>query len=182
MSTRATYSFELPYGKATITIYIHCDGYPEGAACYFWNMYQHKSYKGSLADIFIKANPFDAELIESHEIYANIEYQYYMDSKGFLVAKKTESAFEDNSTIFFEGHFAQFINQYAHLLKSDQSFERFYLLDKAARKLALFPYLTLSDVKKMSVDYYRNVLEGYTQYQQYLDIWSAEYQRLKKLK
>ncbi len=40
MSTRATYSFESRNIDTPVVFYVHCDNCPEGAANYFWIMYQ----------------------------------------------------------------------------------------------------------------------------------------------
>src|SRR5436190_1789834 len=80
MSTRATYQFTgarsrgLNHSFPTITVYIHHDGYPEGAAHYFWNA--HHGERGSLpVERFLFAND-RAEITESHEAHGDTEFRY----------------------------------------------------------------------------------------------------------
>lgn len=65
MSTRATYRFITP--TTDITLYIHHDGYPQGAAIYF--------SKGKEVASFIHNNE-RAEIVSSHESHGDTEYRY----------------------------------------------------------------------------------------------------------
>lgn len=90
MSTRATYGFKNSDGVKHI-IYIHHDGYPSGAACYFWKMLVHPS-KGSYATQFIRAND-GAELTRNHECHGDTEFKYDLDKCGdklFLTAYESD--------------------------------------------------------------------------------------------
>lgn len=84
MSTRAIYQFkwggEYEWQQNTATIYIHHDGYPEGAATYFYRMLCMPS-KGNLATQFIRAND-GAELTDDHEIHGDAEYRYDIAGSG----------------------------------------------------------------------------------------------------
>ena len=72
MSTRATYRF-IPKNsvrgrwQSITTIYIHHDGYPEGAASYLEDAFT--------AEAFLAKND-RAEVTESHEIHGDTEYRY----------------------------------------------------------------------------------------------------------
>lgn len=85
MGTRATYRFAPGIGEnrrhePITTIYIHWDGYPEGAAAYFYAMLVNPS-KGNMATQFIRANE-QAELTLSHDIHGDTEYRYDLTGHG----------------------------------------------------------------------------------------------------
>lgn len=108
MSTRATYTFVLPYG-GNVTMYIHHDGYPEGAARYLLAAHCATS-KGSLADRFHRANE-RAELMGRDEP-GDIQYAYAVHDDGTLSARKRDTGGHPWMP-FFAGHYAEFINRYA---------------------------------------------------------------------
>jgi len=186
MATRATYSFDDRYNDQ-FTFYIHWDGYPEGAARYFWNMHQHSHYKGELADCFIKGNLMSAEVTRDHECHRDTDYRYYMTKDSVLMAIKV-IRFDNNSVKvfekFFHGHYAEFINLYNRfLLEENSSYEWLYPLstDVASSYSATKRYMTVSEIKRSVLDYYEHVLDGHKQYQSYLDRWVTEYQRIKAI-
>ena len=75
MSTRATYKF---YGKKPyLTLYIHHDGYPKGAAQYVqnWMGNDMENSPHLTVEKFIRANE-KAEITQSHESHADTEYRY----------------------------------------------------------------------------------------------------------
>lgn len=181
MSTRATYSFEHEW-RPKVTFYIHMDNYPEGAAVYFWNMHKHRHYKGSLADTFIKGNPFAVELTNRHEGHSDTEYRYYMDQQGILTAKKSDYSVENKFITFFSGHYAEFINLYSdYLVQTESKYEILYQLSPELSSWRSHAYLTLTDVREKVIELYSLVLNGCKQYQSDLDIWTVEYQRIKGL-
>ena len=183
MATRATYSFEQEFSKKVLTIYIHWDGYPAGAAIYFWNMYKHLHVKGKLAEAFVKGNPMNTEFTKSHDWHEDTEYRYYMDQEGFLIAQSIKPFTGDNIKTIFSGHYAEFINQYDEILvKHNKEFERLHLLSDAAQAISYCSYLTLTEVKARLLDAYISVLNGGDSDKKDLSIWEAEYQRLKSLK
>ncbi|MFG7180681.1 hypothetical protein ACGYQ5_14230 [Burkholderia pseudomallei] len=106
MSTRATYTFVLPYG-GNVTMYIHHDGYPEGAARYLLAAHLSES-RGSLADRFHRAND-RAELMVGEP--GDAQYAYAIHSDGTLSARKRDPG--GPWAPFFAGHYAEFINRYA---------------------------------------------------------------------
>ena len=81
MSTRATYRFKATQKwQPTTTIYIHHDGYLDGAAVYFYRMLINKS-KGCAATQFIRANE-SAELTGGHDSHGDTEYKYDVTGSG----------------------------------------------------------------------------------------------------
>ncbi|KJU86019.1 hypothetical protein MBAV_001787 [Candidatus Magnetobacterium bavaricum] len=110
MSTRATYQFT---GNTTIdpavTIYVHYEGYPEGAAEYFQAML--KQEHGGLATKFMHAVDEDeAVLTLRHEAHGDTEYRYTITGDDYLTALvKVE---RDTWDTLFEGTLAEFIEQY----------------------------------------------------------------------
>lgn len=186
MATRATYSFANSYLEREVTFYIHWDGYPEGAAAYFWNMHSKKHWKGELAEIFIKANPESAEFTDSHDYHGDTEYRYYMDAKGILTAQEVDrEAFLTSCPkflTFFQGHYAEFINQYSdYLMKSCNDFEKLYLLNQIYSFDSLPCYMTLTELKIKVLQIYSDVVDGCSQYRKDWTLWEAEYQRVKQL-
>jgi len=93
MSTRATYVID---GHG---FYIHYDGYPEGAAGYFFNMIKAgagviesnpalkgdylRDPRGGYGAHFLRGNVL-AEFTEGHDTHGDTEYQYTMDGAGYL--------------------------------------------------------------------------------------------------
>jgi hypothetical protein len=73
MSTRATYQFLSDRGKATL--YIHQDGYPEGAAQYLQAAIDCENQQGGWVERMIRAND-GAEITTSHEAHGDTEHRY----------------------------------------------------------------------------------------------------------
>jgi len=113
MATRATYHF-VDDDNLKTTVYIHWDGYQEGAANYFYQMLTNPS-KGNLATQFIRANP-NAEITSSHNAHADTEYQYNIignDGGATLVVKqKRKKKFVYNGKLF------EFINQNPFIIEN----------------------------------------------------------------
>mgnify|MGYP003141642136 FL=1 len=88
MATRATYCIQCG-NHSTLTLYIHWDGYPEGAANYFdraLNLLENPRgsellEKASFEACFLIANP-KAEVTRSHEQHADTDYRYNIFRKG----------------------------------------------------------------------------------------------------
>jgi len=96
MSTRATYKFSnTSLAGEDVTVYIHHDGYPLGAAHYFMNAVNEKMDSGKpLLEAFITAN--DGALItRDHEAHGDTDYRYSTDGKTILVQKR-EITFTDD--------------------------------------------------------------------------------------
>lgn len=111
MSTRATYLISSSnWDKLKICFYIHYDGYPEGAAEYFWNMHHNKNNRGGYAGRFIRSNDL-AEFTLSHESHGDTEYRYTLSDKGELTAL-ARNGFSDNWHQFYKGIWYEFVNKY----------------------------------------------------------------------
>ena len=106
MSTRATYRFipdDLRFRPA-VTIYIHHDGYPEGAAVYLEDAYN--------AETFIRKNN-RAEITASHEVHGDTEYRYDIHQKIGIRAFERRGYGEDAVwNEFFDGPVETFVETY----------------------------------------------------------------------
>ena len=117
MSTRATYRFEQRGGchgvtgmnHPPVTFYIHSDGYPEGAAFYFWNMHHAEQHDAAPAGKFYRANE-RAEFTGGHEAHGDTEYRYTLDGTALTAWKRYE--FTDRWDVFYAGEYHEFINRY----------------------------------------------------------------------
>jgi len=76
MSTRATYQFITECSD--VTVYIHHDGYPQGAAQYL--------NEAMTAEKFIRKNE-NAEITISHESHADTEYRYTIENHIITVER-----------------------------------------------------------------------------------------------
>lgn len=86
MSTRATYKFEVADRHQAITLYIHTDGYEEGAAEYFKDACLFNNARGGLAEAFIRAND-RAEITSGHESHGDTEFRYTLGVNNHLIAE-----------------------------------------------------------------------------------------------
>ena len=85
MSTRATYLFT-SRSHVPVSIYIHYDGYPSGAAAYFWAAHHCANHRGGFAGQFVRANEL-AEFTSGHDSHGDTEYRYTLDvDAGHLTA------------------------------------------------------------------------------------------------
>jgi hypothetical protein len=117
MGTRATYCFNDPNQKTYV--YIHHDGYLEGAATYFYNTLINPS-KGNFATQFIRSNP-EATITSSHENHADTEFRYDIDNLSKFPKIKALSGKGDN--VLFSGFLYEFANQYSRLIKDFYPFK-----------------------------------------------------------
>ena len=76
MSTRATYQFITE--SSDVTVYIHHDGYPQGAAQYL--------NEAMTAEKFIRKNE-KSEITFSHESHADTEYRYTIENNIITVER-----------------------------------------------------------------------------------------------
>lgn len=107
MFTSATYSFigEAPAPVAT-TLYLHLDGYEQGAANYFRAMLAAE--EGPSAVAFIRANK-QADLVSGHDVWSNTHYRYTLNGEQ-LLAEKRLVEYEEGWETIFAGHLVDFIN------------------------------------------------------------------------
>ena len=132
MSTRATYHFkpdgEYAHLEPTTTIYIHYDGYPEGAAMYFYALLIHPS-KGDAATQFIRANG-QAELTLSHEVHGDTVYRYTLIGHGPQATLLAQKAMFENEHDFgpwrkiFGGPVCEFIDQHTEMIEDYTPFRK----------------------------------------------------------
>jgi len=96
MSTRATYTFSnTALAGEDVTVYIHHDGYPMGAAEYFRKAMNEKlDSDRPLLEAFIAAND-GATITRNHEAHGDTEYRYDTDGKNITI-KKREIKFDDD--------------------------------------------------------------------------------------
>jgi len=125
MSTRATYKFE---DRATTTIYIHYDGYPQGAAVYFNQMLTNPS-KGDLATQFIRANQ-NAEITKSHKDHGDTEFHYDIKGSNAEADIWAYSVNQDTKEkiCVYSGKLYDFINSHSNLIDNFKPYKRVKLL------------------------------------------------------
>ena len=127
MATRATYKFA-DKNDATTTIYIHYDGYPQGAAVYFNQLLTNPS-KGNLATQFIRANP-NAEITASHNAHGDTEFQYDIngcDADADLIAYSVDQNTEERKCIF-SGKLYEFINKHNNFIENFKPYKQVNLI------------------------------------------------------
>ena len=109
MSTRATYQF-IPADQTfrpIITLYIHHDGYPAGAAEYLSGV--------ETPEQFIRRNR-QAEITDSHDTHEDTEYRYTIyEGSGLMQAQKRVFRGKITGTTLwetiFEGKITQFTTE-----------------------------------------------------------------------
>ena len=110
MSTRATYQIN------GTTLYIHHDGYPEGAAQYFraaldWaEQYRAKHQRNrGLAEAFITAND-RSELCKGHHVFGDTEWRYTVTGQDLKAEKRNMAS--DTWHPHFDGPLLDFVAKY----------------------------------------------------------------------
>lgn len=128
MSTRATYNFKDE--SRDVTFYIHCDGYPEGAADYFSAMLEYQgsmeTHNHGLAEVFFRANA-TAEFTSGHDAHDDTEYRYDVGGKDAIYTMNGSNgtrysrqigrlrAYDtDDDKPFFDGTVEDFVAKYKH--------------------------------------------------------------------
>jgi hypothetical protein len=123
MATRATYFLPAEnYSDQMVCFYIHSDGYPEGAANYFYKMHQRKNRSSGMAGRFFRANE-NAEFTPCHEAHGDTEFQYTINIENELrvLAKET---INNRWGVFYQGPWHHFVNKY---LKESEHLHLFQL-------------------------------------------------------
>jgi len=119
MATRATYTFGNKH------IYIHWDGYPEGAAQYFQKMMalndeRHgglSDLRGGLTEQFIRANR-GAEFTSHWDDHGDTEWHYEVsaDPDSPITLKVLKFYYDDSGErigqLYFEGPLTEFLQRY----------------------------------------------------------------------
>jgi hypothetical protein len=124
MATRATYTFLFaPHRKLgnTVTFYIHYDGYPSGAACYFKSMLENlrlknegidRELRGGSAEAFVRANKL-AELTTDPTLHGDTQYHYKLQKvDSVLQVTAYEIDHESELHQFFSGPVSEFIERF----------------------------------------------------------------------
>lgn len=114
MATRATYNFHNTQLTNSATVYIHQDGYPEGAACYIAGAIDNKG--GITVERFIRVNE-DAEVTSSHEAHGDTNYRYDFHRAGEMSVMKhtielVGDSYQENWSLIFDGTITDFIGEY----------------------------------------------------------------------
>lgn len=127
MSTRANYIFKS--GRKTLaTFYIHHDGYPEGAACYFQNALLLGDGIIDSPDVFLRAN----DNCESTDcIHGDIEYLYEFNIKDqtikiISVGYTEKGTREQHLQEILEIH--DFVNKYFTVFSGNEDFIKYQTL------------------------------------------------------
>lgn len=111
MSTRATYQFKGGEWRPDVTLYIHHDGYPEGAAAYLYRAFT--AGKALTVESMIRGNE-RAEVTGSHETHGDTEYRYTINGNT-MTAQSLGPYIEgqpDKWATFFSGDWVDFITRY----------------------------------------------------------------------
>ena len=129
MSTRGTYKFVDSF-SSDVTIYIHYDNYPQGAAVYLYNTLTNPS-KGGFGTQFIRANK-EAEITISHDTHGDTEYQYHIICKHNLfdsevVVRKVIRDWDLDTRYYeeyFKGNILDFIEKENGLIEDYSPFKK----------------------------------------------------------
>ena len=93
MSTRATYHFHKNRLSCGATVYIHHDGYPEGAAQYLADAIgyegDYEQTETLTVEGFIRANE-GAHITASHTAHGDTDYRYDFFDYGLMEVRKRE--------------------------------------------------------------------------------------------
>lgn len=119
MSTRATY--QIKSGFSTATLYIHHDGYFQGAASYFKDTLDlMRITDRPLLPCFLWAN-VRAELTGSHASHGDTEYHYDLEKEGdteyhagiwIVTAYKRRSYDSNEFEMEWMGPLSDFVNEF----------------------------------------------------------------------
>lgn len=112
MSTRATYRFDAGNHKPGITLYIHHDGYPSGAAGLYMLPAIEKARGHLTPEAFIRANE-RAELTRGHDAHGDTEYRYTIDIARDTVKVEHRRYEPERWECIWFGSITSFVNQHA---------------------------------------------------------------------
>jgi len=118
MSTRATYKI------GTTTFYIHHDGYPSGAAVYFWKMQrrQYQDGRGGIAEAFLRANE-RAEITLNHHRHFDTDYRYTIEGNTLTVEERSGISSDPKFSVIFSGDWWEFVNANAEMIEGFEPLE-----------------------------------------------------------
>ena len=118
MSTRATYTFSnTALAGEDVTVYIHHDGYPMGAAEYFRKAMNEKLDSGRpLLEAFIAAND-RAMITRCHEAHGDTDYRYTTDGKQIAIYYRkiefTDEGYNETWNLITKTNLEDFIFEHA---------------------------------------------------------------------
>jgi hypothetical protein len=111
MSTSANYLLSTGYySDQMVCFYIQHDGYPEGAAAYFYKMYRCENIRRGYAECFFRAN-LNAEFIKDHEEHGDTAFRYTINHQDELSVWK-KGMFANQWNIIYQGPWHHFVNKY----------------------------------------------------------------------
>ncbi|HEV2524170.1 MAG TPA: hypothetical protein VGU44_03460 [Gammaproteobacteria bacterium] len=111
MLSRATYFLPAENDSdQMVCFYIQHEGYPEGAADYFYKMHHCKNTKGGMAGRFFRAN-LNAEFSPYHGSHGDTEFRYTINIEGELRVFE-KGTIGNQWDVFYEGAWHHFVNQY----------------------------------------------------------------------
>ena len=119
MSTRATYTFSnTALAGEDVTVYIHHDGYPMGAAEYFRKAMNEKLDSGRpLLEAFIAAND-RAMITRCHEAHGDTDYRYTTDGKQITIHHRkiefTDESYNETWNLITKTNLDDFIFEHAY--------------------------------------------------------------------
>lgn len=117
MSTRGTYTFKSEF--TTVTLYVHHDNSPEGAAVKFHDMLIEQ--ESSTAEAFLRANT-RAEIV-SNDMMMGQEYHYEINANGTMKAFPVSIETDELGECFFSGSVYEFINKYGKEFELEEWFQ-----------------------------------------------------------
>lgn len=147
MSSRATYLLPSADNNQQLCFYIHQDGYPAGAAHYFYNMHASKNANGGLAERFFRANA-EAQLIHCQEAGTDTEFRYTINHVGILRCFAKDRV-NNQWCIFYEDAWHHFVNQHLEVPKHLHVFKLF-------RNLEHETLLTITEVQRWVSAFMKN--------------------------
>ena len=113
MSTRATY--QIKSGFSTATLYIHHDGYFQGAASYFKDTLDlMRITDRPLLPCFLWANE-RAELTTGHQAHGDTEYRYDLEKEAgiWIVTAYKRMSYDSNEfQMEWMGPLSDFVNEF----------------------------------------------------------------------
>lgn len=123
MATRATYTIKSRLG-VTSHLYIHWDGYLEGAAAYFYQaLTSNVEGNGGFAERMIRANS-GAELTSDFRQHGDTEFHYEIDADMTLRAHKWRYTDKGRELVpAFIGDIYSFINCYTECIEDFKPFK-----------------------------------------------------------
>lgn len=117
MATRATYKFFNTQLIPSATVYIHWDGYPQGAAHYIAEAIGYKGNYSETATLtverFIRANE-GANITQAHTSHGDTDYRYDFSHKEQMSVSKRSiervgDEYQEKWEVIFTGSISEFL-------------------------------------------------------------------------